>query len=200
MRFFSGSIDELVTRIFYGCNPIKYYFNVFKGITTGLDKIYVLNKEQIEKERYNNEERKYFKPWFKNSDIKQYFAKNKTNKFVIYLTKFDNQLKQHPKIWNYLKNHEEQIKSRRDANLRGNFKRGYWWVLATPRLEIPFDKPKIVVPQRSHTNCFGYTENEWFGSGDIYYITTLDKTVSLKYALALLNSKLYYVWLYKKGK
>jgi adenine-specific DNA-methyltransferase len=35
---------------------------------------------------------------------------------------------------------------------------------------------------------------------DVYFITQNVKTVPLKYVLALLNSRLYYFWLYHRGK
>lgn len=35
---------------------------------------------------------------------------------------------------------------------------------------------------------------------DVFFITPLDNHFNLKYILALLNSKLYYFWLYHKGK
>ena len=39
-----------------------------------------------------------------------------------------------------------------------------------------------------------------YASADVYFITEKDKSVSLKYVLSLLNSKLYYQWLYHRGK
>lgn len=65
---------------------------------------------------------------------------------------------------------------------------------------VNMEKEKIVAPQRSNTNTFGYNECEWYASADVYFITPLDKDFKLKYILALLNSKLYYFWLYHKGK
>ncbi len=63
-----------------------------------------------------------------------------------------------------------------------------------------FTSPKIVCPQRSKTNTFGYNECNWYASADVYYITNPESDYSLKYILGLLNSKLYYIWLYHKGK
>lgn len=60
--------------------------------------------------------------------------------------------------------------------------------------------PKIVAPYRSKDNRFSFTEKEAYGSQDVYYITEKDKDINLKYVLALLNSKLYYLWLYYRGK
>lgn len=71
-----------------------------------------------------------------------------------------------------------------------------WWA----RKQEIFEGAKIVAPQRSNTNTFGYNECEWYASADVYFITPLDKDFNLKYILALLNSKLYYFWLYHKGK
>ena len=63
-----------------------------------------------------------------------------------------------------------------------------------------FTSPKIVCPQRSKVNTFGYNECDWYASADVYYITNPHKDYNIKYILGLLNSKLYYVWLYHKGK
>ena len=37
-------------------------------------------------------------------------------------------------------------------------------------------------------------------NADVYFIIQKDETVNLKYILALLNSKLYFCWLYYRGK
>ena len=55
-------------------------------------------------------------------------------------------------------------------------------------------------PQRSKSNTFGYNECEWYAASDVFFITNSEEGYDIKYILALLNSKLYYVWLYNKGK
>jgi adenine-specific DNA-methyltransferase len=60
--------------------------------------------------------------------------------------------------------------------------------------------PKIVAPQRSPENTFGYNELPWYASADVYFVTEKEKNISLKYILALINSNLYYLWLYHRGK
>jgi adenine-specific DNA-methyltransferase len=77
-----------------------------------------------------------------------------------------------------------------------------WFTLnrGTAHPEI-FTSPKIVAPQRSKLNTFGYNELSWYASADVYYITSTDEsTLDLKYALGILNSKLYFLWLYLMGK
>ncbi|HZK55292.1 MAG TPA: TaqI-like C-terminal specificity domain-containing protein [Desulfosporosinus sp.] len=67
--------------------------------------------------------------------------------------------------------------------------------------QLDFSQPKIVAPQRSKSNTFGYNEVIWYASMDVYFITAKENSnVMLKYVLALLNSKLYYLWLYNRGK
>ena len=68
------------------------------------------------------------------------------------------------------------------------------------RKKIIFESSKIVAPQRSLTNTFGYNEISWYESADVYFITPKDNFYSLKYILALLNSKLYFLWLYHQAK
>lgn len=47
---------------------------------------------------------------------------------------------------------------------------------------------------------FGYNDIPWYASADVYFITRKESAFDLKYVLALVNSKLYFVWLYHKGK
>ena len=70
----------------------------------------------------------------------------------------------------------------------------------TTSRKLDFESPKILVPYRSSSNIFGYNEIPWYGLTDIYFITSQNTEIQLKYVLALLNSKLYYQWLYHKGK
>jgi adenine-specific DNA-methyltransferase len=79
-------------------------------------------------------------------------------------------------------------------------KLGAWWALSSARKDFDFGTPKIVAPQRSYRNTFGYNEIPWYASADVYFITTMKPSIALKFVLALLNSKLYFVWLYFKGK
>lgn len=56
-----------------------------------------------------------------------------------------------------------------------------------------------VAPQRSYQNTFCYNDVPWYASADVYYITPKVPSVSLKYVLALINSRLFFLWLYLKG-
>ena len=73
--------------------------------------------------------------------------------------------------------------------------------LHRPKTANDFVSAKIVAPQRSLYNKFGYNKIPWYASADVYFITNRNNfDINLKYILALLNSKIYYFWLYYKGK
>jgi len=66
--------------------------------------------------------------------------------------------------------------------------------------QIDFSDEKIVSPQRSLRNTFALSNSLWVASMDVYFITSKQGNVLLRYILAILNSKLYYFWLYHRGK
>jgi hypothetical protein len=190
--------------------------NVNQGILTGADKvsnkhikkfpkvgfikgegIYVLNDNEVKK--IVSEE--ILKPWFKNSSILKYYTKLKSDEYLLYLTRYIN-LSNYNDVQKHVKKFEKIIKARpKDrGEIQAALKLGKWWVVFATRKNIPFNSAKIVVPQRSQLNSFGYNEIPWYASADVYFITEKDKSICLKYVLALLNSKLYYLWLYHRGK
>jgi TaqI-like C-terminal specificity domain len=75
-----------------------------------------------------------------------------------------------------------------------------YYQLQWPREESIFRGAKIIAPQRSSCNTFAFNGEDWYASVDVYFLTQKDPEISLKYLLALLNSKLYFFWLYRRGK
>lgn len=158
------------------------------------DGIYVLNYDNAEDSRvlktFNNHESLYLKPFFKNSDIDKYKTNNVTHKRLIYINKQLDNIDKLPLIKNHLLDFKTIIDNSSDNAP----------YLHRPKKITNFIKEKIVAPQRSKTNTFGYNECEWYASADVYFITEPKPDYQLKYILALLNSNLYYIWLYNKGK
>ena len=209
-------IQKLLSKLNNQGITLSHLCNVNQGILTGADKvsekhirrfpnagflkgegIFVLNKHEVKKIT----SKELLKPWFKNSDIYKYFTKTQTQEYLLYLTR-DLELSDYKDIQSHIFKFEKIIKARpkNRGEIQAALKQGKWWVIFAARKGIPFDKAKIVVPQRSKTNTFGYNEIPWYASADVYFITDKDETVSLKYILALLNSKIYYLWFYYKGK
>lgn len=157
------------------------------------DGIFILNKGEVEKLSLTDSEKMVVKPYYKNSDIKRWVTNSMPNLYVLYL---DRTSLEHPNILRHLKRFQEILCERREVENRVI----EWWQLQWPRLESIYKKEKIVVPQRSITNTFGYNEIPWYASTDVYFITNKLPDISLKYVLALLNSKTYYLWLTIRGK
>jgi adenine-specific DNA-methyltransferase len=134
------------------------------------------------------------KPFFKNSNIERYYCNESPQKYLLY---FDKHFKinSYPNIKKHLDKFQKLLKNRLIT-----YNESYnWYELHRPRNESIFLAEKIIVPYRSKVNCFSYTTVPWFCRSDCYVLTKKDD-INLKYILAILNSRLYYIWLYFKGK
>lgn len=170
------------------------------GLESSLDKIYVLHKDELREIINHKKELELIKPLFKSSDIKKYLPNQTTDLRIFYLHESIKDIRQYHQIYQYLKDNEEIIKKRKGANLRGAYKRGNWWVLNTPRLDMDFSSEKLVTPYRTKELRFAFSDRDWYASRDVYYIIKRKEETDLKYILGLLNSKLYYSWYYHRGK
>ncbi len=176
----------------------KYKLNLTKG-----EGIFILTRDELKNLRPNKFEESRIVPFYKNSDVRRWFTKNEPDLYLINLSYPDVKnikLEEIPQLYKHIVRYEKILKGRKsnDNGLRAVIKAGYWWAFTIR--QINFSQPKIVSPQRSPRNTFGYNENPWYASADVYFITEKNKSVALKYILALLNSKLYYSWLYNRGK
>ncbi len=201
-----SKLDGIFQKMLKDYKKMGNICNVNQGIISGADKvtqkhlskykvnaelgqgIFVLSDEEIENLNLSNEDSKILKPWFKNSNIFKWATKNETNEKIIYADKRKMNLE-----GNSIKNYLTQfLKILNNSTSNSPY-------LHRPR-DIQFNGPKIVAPQRSKTNTFGYNEVPWYASADVYFITSKENGINLKYILGLLNSKLYFLWLYYKGK
>jgi adenine-specific DNA-methyltransferase len=205
-NFSRDPIQELLIKIRQNGQLMGELCNINQGIITGADKvtkshlrkydieaeigsgIFVLNKSEILDLNLEEPDKKILKPFYKNSDISRWCTNNVTDEFVIYADK--------------------NLKNLRNNQIRKNLKKYKTIInnsssnspyLHRPR-SIKFDDPKILAPQRSPLNTFAYNEKRWYAASDVFFITQKDKSINLKYVLANLNSKLFYVWLYFRGK
>lgn len=220
------NIEEILEKIKIQGDVLKKNFNVNQGLRTGADKltkrhinlynlkggyekgegIFVLTNEELKSLNLNNDEKDRILPLFKNSDITQYHSNKKTKyNFIDISWPKDRGLniESFPNIYNHLKKFKVILENRRE-NANGLDKaiaKGIWWPMSVRR-RLDFTKEKIIAPQRSKINKFGYNSISWHASADVYFITRKDEKsrILLKYILALLNSKTFYFWLYHRGK
>ena len=221
----NNSLVSIIRKIEYGNNQLHQIATVNQGIVSGADKVtnkhllnYTLNSKKddgiftLSKDVYkdidtinkirNSSEVGMLKPFYKNSDIFRFSTNCYVEKYILFLgkdIKNESELTRNfPLIYNHLKPFRQIMI---DKRLSLNEKTERWFTLnrGTGHPEI-FVSPKIVCPQRSKTNTFGYNECDWYATSDVFYITNSQKEYNLKYILGLLNSKLYYIWLYNRGK
>lgn len=201
-----GDICCVNTGIMGGCDfvnkkNIRYIPNeekILQDIQEG-DGVFVLDntysRDLVQIKNFN--ETTLLKPFFKNSDIRKYYTSGKFIKFIVFSSDSCSDEQQRI-IQKNLQRFRGILRKIRQIN---NESLAKWHILrrgaSHPQI---FALPKIVVPQRSSENTFGYNESEWYAASDVFFITKAKKGYKLKYILALLNSKLYYVWLYNRGK
>ncbi len=135
--------------------------------------------------------------FFKNSDIVKYHTSYSTTKYIIFSSRENDAVKD-SNVMKHLDKFKQVLIKIREIN---NEKTSDYPFLrrGTSHQEI-FVSPKIVTPYRCSVNLFAYNDIPWYARTDVYYLSEKDKRISLKYILGLLNSKLYYLWLYHRGK
>ena len=179
-------VREYNKRVKKICNYIlDDLVNINQGIVSGCDKAFVFNE-------YRPEFKKYLKPFYKNKDIGKY-TNEKNSFWILYLDKnceLDSELKE------YLEGYSFELSQRREV-IYGRIK---WWQLQWARDKDIFSKPKILVRQRCKTNQFSYDDGEFYGSADIYFVTTKNSEVNIFYILGYMNSKSFLQWFKYNGK
>ena len=157
------------------------------------DGVFILNEKEFNQIK---PEKDLIYKCYKSSDITKYTSNSWKNIYVIWTNK-DTNIDKYPNI----KNHLEKFKKILHFKMQDRGETLPWFSNYRAReYDLFTNKDKIVFPYRSKSNVFAYSNSEYFGSGDILYLRQKDKNFNIKYILALLNSKLYYTWLYYRGK
>ena len=205
----SEAINSILQKVAMQPTKLSDFFAVNQGIVSGGDKvsaahisrlgwspdllgngIFVLTKSELDDLHLNPHELEIVKPFYKNSDISPFRTNTEPSLFLIYAVEKLKNLETRPILRNHISQYMDAFVHQRDC--------------AAPYLNLPrsvdFGGPKIVAPQRSKQNTFGFNEVDWFSSADVYFITGGRQPWSIKSLLGLLNSRLYFLWLYTNGK
>lgn len=157
---------------------------VATGISSGLDKAYVFNNNDIIK---NKLEKPLIKKLVVGGEIQKYYLNPTSNKNIIYITDSDN-INDYKNIKaNLLKYKDVLIKRREAAN--GKIQ---WYSLNWPRRKKLFDKNKILIRQTANRIIAAYDDMGWYclKSGLIIQLPE-NSELDYFYLLALLNSTLF---------
>lgn len=167
----------------------------FRGDFSEGDGVFVIKADEISNSHLNKNESSKLKNFIKNSDIKKFGVQIGSDKLV-YL-RWEDDIDQYPALRKHLARFKAIL-----LDQAKRYEENYpWFAIHRPRKQAIFDsEQKILVPYRSKLNVFGYSTEKVYASRDVFFITAKDEAMSLKYIVALLNSKLYYLWLYHRGK
>jgi hypothetical protein len=201
-------VHRLLAKMQVAPHTLGQLFSVNQGIVTAADKIspkhlkkyalnantgdgiFVLSDEEIDALRLTEADISILKPWFKNSDVHRWVTSVATDQKVIFADKRLGNLANAKVLMRHLQRFRAVLD---DCSSNSPY-------IHRPR-SIDFEGPKLVVPQRAMSNVFAYSSEPWYASADVYFITDPKANSDrLKSILSLLNSKLYFVWFYHKGK
>jgi hypothetical protein len=162
---------------------------IFQGIATGKDSVFLVKKNEIDE--YNLEE-EILQPFLMGKDIHKYYI-TWAGTYCIYPYTDDGKVisenlfkKNYPNTYNYLKGQKSNL-SGRDYFDKSN---KLWFELWNQRNLNRFKKEKIVTLDNASKNSFALDDKGFIGTTTTYAVSISDKSLNLKYTLALLNSKL----------
>ena len=210
-----SSIDFVLDKIAAESIPLLNESTINQGVLSGADTltdkhiklfgnlgkkgdgIFVLNLEN-ERDRdifesIPEEERDLLKPFYKNSDIEKYYVEKEPTKYILYIDK-KTDISNYPTVLNHLKKYEKILSEKRETK-QGKLP---WYCLHWSRTEDIFKEDKIIVPYRSDTNTFALVNIPWYFRTDAYSI--IPERFNINVLLAILSSRLIYLWLKVKGK
>lgn len=183
------SIKEKIERI---GKPLKEWdININRGITTGLNDAFIIDKETRDKlleEDYKNSE--IIKPLLKGKDIEKY----NINYADFYLINSHNgkagkgaiDIENYPQIKKWLERFEPKLSKRADKGKTPFNLRNCAYLKE-------FEKEKIVWQRVTKENTFALAEKDTFILDSMAFLSNIEK--EKKYLLGILNSKLIYFYL-----
>lgn len=161
------------------------------------DGVFVVTKEELDNLSLAENEYEIMKPYFKNSDVSRYITSRDTTRYLIYTTSA-TKIDDYPNV----RRHLEKFRYLLEKRLSRYGESYNWFELHRSRDQTIFEGAKIVCSYRAEEASFAYNEGDFYGSTDMYFIKPRDPNDrhSLKYLVAVLNSKVVDFWLSKKGK
>ncbi len=174
-------------------------FSVFRGITTGYNKAFIIEEEIKNTLTKTESDNNIISPILKGKDVSKYFI-NWRNKWIIF-TKQGIDIEKYPSIKKYLnqykkklkpkpKNYEKDINKRWSGRKSGSYK---WYEIQDVTNYHPyFHYPKIIFKELSKEPPFYYDRKSFWILAKVNMIVPTKKSLnsSLKSVTLILNSKL----------
>ncbi|NCU32659.1 MAG: hypothetical protein EOM23_07000, partial [Candidatus Moranbacteria bacterium] len=168
---------------------IPFHLREQHNIKVG-DPIFIFDEEQLNRLGLSADEKKYVRPFYKNSAIKRGCIHYGYHLFVLYLNACNDESKI-PAFVEYLSKFIAILNPRREVE-NGRIR---WFDLWWPRERSIFESEKLVTSRRAKQNTFAYENMGTYPQSDITLITPKAETKeSLKYLFSLLNSSFLNDW------
>jgi len=204
MQLTIGGIDDVLDKILTVGTPLNEVATINRGVDITCRQITKKHIKLFPDLNYTEGEEVFSvssdfhsdicKLYIKSSDISRYSFELNSKK-LLYVT-WNTDIEKYPDV----KNHLIKFKPILEKQMQSYGESYPWFALHRPRNQEIFESEKILVPYRAESNYFGYSNQALYGSDDVYFITRPKDGYSLKFILAILNSKLIYKWLYYRGK
>jgi len=164
-----------------------------QGIVTGLDKAFITTDNE-----FAGLPKTFIKTWIKVGDIHRYFILPVEKRELVYTNLIKN-LDDYPLLKKRLLEFKPKLSNRREAK-NGKIR---WFDLQWGRDQTVFDSEKLICRFKAERNTFCLDKEGYYSSADTTIVTLNDegkKRTSLKYILALVNSRLLDFYFKSYGK
>ncbi|MEA3376601.1 MAG: TaqI-like C-terminal specificity domain-containing protein, partial [Chloroflexota bacterium] len=189
---------------------------VFVGLQTSADAVYFLDmRERVEpglvkafstaSDRTMVVESRFLKPLLKGKDVSRY-VRPEPKTWVIFpydttdssprLLEKDEIRHSAPRLWEYLKEHEEVLRGRED----GKMDHDEWWGYVYPKNLGYFPQRKLLTPDICGKGELTIDVGKNYHTTTVYSIILRDSfSITLSYVLAVMNSRLVWFFLTRTG-
>jgi adenine-specific DNA-methyltransferase len=154
---------------------------VGKGMETAADSVFLFKDKPAE---FPSE---FIKKRVTGKNIERYFLKP-AESYILYFENIDKFKDLPVSIQEHLKKHKKKLANRADKKRRPT---AHWWNYTFAMHKEYYHLPKLYCSRRAFRNTFCYDEGfDYLGFSNMTVIFETNAAYSLKYILALLNSKL----------
>lgn len=197
-RAFQAVLDKIETNSI----KLKKIANPCTGLTSGKDKIFILDKEAVQKEGLESE---ILLPVVRGRNISRFFVSDDTD-YVIYPYKLidgETQLidektlsEKFPKAYSYLLKNKVELGKRKDSRKLLSETGDWYKLIRKGKLDL-FNSSKILTPGISKENRFAIDHNGYtYLCGGAGVFGLLQEKFDNHYLVALLNSKVVQFFLH----
>ncbi|WP_317175578.1 Eco57I restriction-modification methylase domain-containing protein [Pontibacter beigongshangensis] len=175
----------LLEKLKKSCNTLEIHIkgNVYRGVTSGLDKAFVINESERDRIlKLDPKSSELIKPYIVGKDVSKKYTPPIVNKYVIY-SKWTTPIDEYPGALNHLMKFEEELKCRPEVQ-QGRFP---WYAMSryASAYYEEFFKPKIVYLKFQVKPAFTIDLVNSVPNSAVWFIPLNDMAL-----LGVLNSKL----------